>query len=154
MAYHLKPLFMQGHLNGLPVASLMVDNGVAMNVLPANMMKGLGKSIENLIPTDIVLNSYTEGATNTWVIFPVDVTIGSQLYIPSLSHQMLLIWNGDEAEIVKADSKSFMAGVNATEATHYHTEHFVKEGHHQEAFDALETYLVKPPIMMPPDRTK
>ncbi|KAL3533435.1 hypothetical protein ACH5RR_006956 [Cinchona calisaya] len=60
LAYHLKPLFVQGHLNGILVARMMVDNGTVVNILPARMMK-LGKSIEDLIPKDIVVINFTVG---------------------------------------------------------------------------------------------
>ncbi|KAL3520209.1 hypothetical protein ACH5RR_018358 [Cinchona calisaya] len=34
---------------------------------------------------------------------------------------MLLLWNRDEDEVVKADTKPFMAGFNATEVVYYHS---------------------------------
>ncbi|KAL3533237.1 hypothetical protein ACH5RR_006758 [Cinchona calisaya] len=61
----------------VPVARIMVDNGAAMNILPASLKKILGKSIEDLIRTDIVVSSFTAGATDTWGILPVEVTVGS-----------------------------------------------------------------------------
>ncbi|KAL3516726.1 hypothetical protein ACH5RR_023628 [Cinchona calisaya] len=56
MAYHLKLLFMQGHLNGIPLTRMMVDNGAAVNILLARMMKRMGKTTEDLAPMDIVVH--------------------------------------------------------------------------------------------------
>ncbi|KAL3537939.1 hypothetical protein ACH5RR_001305 [Cinchona calisaya] len=55
MAYHLKLLYVQRHLNRIPVARMMVDNGAAVNILQASIMKRLGKCTDGLILTDIVL---------------------------------------------------------------------------------------------------
>ncbi|KAL3533586.1 hypothetical protein ACH5RR_007107 [Cinchona calisaya] len=59
MAYHLKPFFVQRHLNGILVSRIMVDNGAPVNILAANIMKRLGKTIEDLVPTDIVISKIT-----------------------------------------------------------------------------------------------
>ncbi|KAL3507287.1 hypothetical protein ACH5RR_032669 [Cinchona calisaya] len=56
MAYHLKPLFVQEHLNGVPVARKMVDISAVANMLPASMMKRLEKSTKDLILSDIMEN--------------------------------------------------------------------------------------------------
>ncbi|KAL3503967.1 hypothetical protein ACH5RR_033808 [Cinchona calisaya] len=91
MAHHLKPLFMQGHMNRIPIPRMMVDNGVAVNILPSNMMKRLRKTIEDLVPTDIVVSSFTGKARNT-----------------------------DKDEVVKADLKPFMAEVYSTQVVYYY----------------------------------
>ncbi|KAL3516042.1 hypothetical protein ACH5RR_022944 [Cinchona calisaya] len=103
MAYHLKPLFVQGHLDKVPVTRMMVDNRAAMNILPANMVKRLGKTTKDLIPTDIVVSSFTGVVANTWGILPIDVIVGSH------------------AEVVKANLKPFMAEVHTVEAVYYHS---------------------------------
>ncbi|KAL3504148.1 hypothetical protein ACH5RR_033989 [Cinchona calisaya] len=101
MVYHLKPLFVQGHLNRVPGARMKEDNGAAMNILPASMMNRLGKCIEDLILTNIMVSSFTGEATDIYGILPVEVTVKFQ--------------------VVKMDLKPFMARVNATEAAYYHS---------------------------------
>ncbi|KAL3534776.1 hypothetical protein ACH5RR_003237 [Cinchona calisaya] len=104
---------------------------------------------QDMIPTDIVMRSFMGEATNTRGILPVDVTVGSQVTlatlfvvkitsftynallrkdwihvassIPSSLHQMLLLWNRDEADVMNIDLKLFMIGVNAVEVVHYHS---------------------------------
>ena len=44
MARHIKPLFIQVHLEGVPVSRVLVDNGAAVNILPSSMIKKLGKT--------------------------------------------------------------------------------------------------------------
>ncbi|KAL3498427.1 hypothetical protein ACH5RR_041159 [Cinchona calisaya] len=120
-----------------------------VNILLDSMMKRLGKSTEDLILIDIMVSSCIGGATDTLGILLVDITVESQVtliaffvieiissscnallgrdwihaasYIPTSLYQMLLIWNGDEAEVVKADPKSFMVRVNIVEAVYCHS---------------------------------
>ncbi|KAL3500107.1 hypothetical protein ACH5RR_039200 [Cinchona calisaya] len=69
MAYHLKPLFVQGHLNGITVSRMMVDNRAKWN-LSGQYDKRLGKTTEDLIPTNIVVSSFTRGAMIREVSYP------------------------------------------------------------------------------------
>ena len=36
---HLKPLYLKGHINGLPVARMLVDGGVVVNLMPYSVFK-------------------------------------------------------------------------------------------------------------------
>jgi hypothetical protein len=40
---HLKPLYICGHLDGTPMARMLVDGGAAVNVMPYSTFKKLGK---------------------------------------------------------------------------------------------------------------
>ena len=52
--------------------------------------------------------------THSWV------EIGStQICIPSTLHQFLIFWNGEEVEVISADSKPFVARVHSAEALLY-----------------------------------
>ena len=39
MSRHLKPLFIKVHMDGIPINRVLVDNGVAVNILPWGMLK-------------------------------------------------------------------------------------------------------------------
>ncbi|KAL3537560.1 hypothetical protein ACH5RR_000926 [Cinchona calisaya] len=80
------------------VPKMMVDNGVAVNILQSSMMKRLRKSTEDLIPIDIVASSFTR-----------------RLLIPRESYQSM-----NEVEMVKVNPKPIVAEVHATEAVYYY----------------------------------
>jgi hypothetical protein len=61
---HLKPLFLKGHINGSPVARMLVDGGAVVNLMPYSVFKKLGLRDEELIKTNMVLNGF-EGKKKT-----------------------------------------------------------------------------------------
>ena len=50
---HLKPLFLKGHINGSPVARMLVDGGAVVNLMPYSVFKKLGLRVEELIKTNM-----------------------------------------------------------------------------------------------------
>jgi hypothetical protein len=40
---HLKPLFVRGHIDGIPIAKMLVDGGAAVNLMPYSLYRKLGK---------------------------------------------------------------------------------------------------------------
>jgi hypothetical protein len=43
MSQHLRPLYISAHFDGKPLPRVLVDNGAAVNVLPASVMRKIGK---------------------------------------------------------------------------------------------------------------
>ena len=76
---HLKPLFLKGHINGSPVARMLVDGGVVVNLMPYLVFKKLGLRDEELIKTNMVLNGF-EGKEKTEAkcVMYVELTVGSK----------------------------------------------------------------------------
>ena len=146
VAQHLKPLYICAHIDGKPVNRVLVDNGAAVNILPAFMMRQLGKEDEDLIPTELTMTNFVGGVTKCRGVLPVELTVGGKtlmtaffvveskshynallgrdwihasLCVPSSLHQVLLFWNNEEVEVVKADNRPFMVTANAVEARYY-----------------------------------
>jgi hypothetical protein len=46
---HLKPLFMRGHIDGIPIAKMLVDGGAAVNLMPYSLYRKLGKQDDELV---------------------------------------------------------------------------------------------------------
>jgi hypothetical protein len=40
---HLKPLFVRGHIDGIPIAKMLVDGWAAVNLMPYSLYRKLGK---------------------------------------------------------------------------------------------------------------
>ena len=55
---HLKPLYHKGHINGSPVARMLVDGGAVVNLMPYSVFKKLGLDDDALMRTNMVLNGF------------------------------------------------------------------------------------------------
>jgi hypothetical protein len=127
---HLKALYLKGYINGHPVNKILVDIGVAVNIMPYSVLRQLGHSTKDLINTNITLSDFNGQAPEAQGILNVDLTVGSKTVptsffiisskstytvllkrdwihanccIPSMMHQCLIQWDGDEVEVVHAD---------------------------------------------------
>jgi hypothetical protein len=134
---HLKPLYIKGHINGLPVARMLVDGGAVINLMPYSVFKKLGLRDEDLKKTNMVLNGFEgkEPIEAKGVIY-VELTVGSKTLptaffvaevqgnynvilghdwvhanqcVPSTMHQFLIQWVEDEVEIIYADTSACVA---------------------------------------------
>jgi hypothetical protein len=50
---HLKALYLKGYINGQPVNKMLVDTGAAVNIMPYSVLHRLGRSVGDLIKTNI-----------------------------------------------------------------------------------------------------
>jgi hypothetical protein len=134
---HLKPLYVKGHINGSPVARMLVDGGAVVNLMPYSVFKKLGLDENDLMKTNMVLNGF-EGKEKTEAkgVMSVELTVGSKSLataffiaevqgnynvilgrdwlhanqcVPSTLHQFLIQWVDDEVEVVHADNSTCIA---------------------------------------------
>jgi predicted aspartyl protease len=126
----LKAHYLKGYINGHLVNKMLVDTGAAINIMPYSVLCRLGHSTEDLIKTNVTLSDFNGQASEAQGILNVDLTVGSKtiptsffivssksLYtvllgrdwihanccIPSMMHQCLIQWDGDEVEVVHVD---------------------------------------------------
>nr|ABF97185.1 retrotransposon protein, putative, unclassified [Oryza sativa Japonica Group] len=129
---HLKPLYINGYVNGKPMSKMMVDGGAAVNLMPYTTFRKLGRNAEDLIKTNLVLKDFGGNPSETKGVLNVELTVGNKTIpttlfvidgkgsyslllgrdwihtnccIPSTMHQCLIQWQGDKIEIVPADSQ-------------------------------------------------
>jgi hypothetical protein len=127
---HLKALYLKGYINGQPVNKILVDISAAVNIMPDLVLRRLGHSTGDLIKTNVMLSNFNGQTSVAQGILNVDLTVGSKTVptsffivnckstytvllgrdwihanccIPSMMHQCLVQWNGDEVEVVHAD---------------------------------------------------
>jgi hypothetical protein len=127
---HLKALYLKGYSNGHPVNKMLIDTGAAVNIMTYSVLRRLGHSAEDLIKTNITLSDFNGQASEAQGVLNVDLTVGSKTVptsffivsskskytvllgrdwihanccIPSMMHQCLIQWDGDEVEVVHAD---------------------------------------------------
>jgi predicted aspartyl protease len=63
---HLKALHMKGFINGKSMTKMLVDEGATVNLLPYTTFRKLGKSIEDLFETVMMLKDFGGNASKTW----------------------------------------------------------------------------------------
>nr|CAE04481.1 OSJNBa0029L02.22 [Oryza sativa Japonica Group] len=129
---HLKPLYINGYVNGKPMSKMMVNGGATVNLMPYATFRKLGRNAEDLIKTNMVLKDFGGNLSKTKGVLNVELTVGSKTIpaiffvidgkgsyslllgrdwihanccIPSTMHQCLIQWQGDKIEIVPADSQ-------------------------------------------------
>jgi hypothetical protein len=127
---HLKALYLKGYINGHPVNKMLVDTGAVVNITPYSVLRRLGRSAKDLIKTNVTLSDFNGQASEVQGVLNVDLTVGSKTVptsffivsskstytvllgrdwflanccIPSMMHQCLIQWDGDEVEVVYAD---------------------------------------------------
>ncbi|GKV21983.1 hypothetical protein SLEP1_g31893 [Rubroshorea leprosula] len=146
MARHIRPLYINAHIDGIPISHVLVDNGAAVNVLPTCMLYKIGKSLDHLVHTEVTISDFTRGVNRSRGVLLVELTVGNRTLmsaffvvdtvatynallgrdwihsswcVPSSLHQKLIFWNGGKAEVVSADDKSFSANTHLVEARYY-----------------------------------
>ena len=146
MMRHIKPLYVRAHLNGKSISKVLIDNRSVINVMSLRMLRALGRSINDLIETEVAVSNFIREVSNILGILPIDITIGSKTAlavffvidstanynillrkdwihanwcVSSSLHQFLLFWKGNEVEVVWADKQPFMAAIGSMEARYY-----------------------------------
>jgi hypothetical protein len=76
---HLNPLYICGHLDGTPVARMLVDGGTAVNVMPYGTFKKLGKTDAELVKMNMMLMGIRgEEAIGPKGVTSMELTVGSK----------------------------------------------------------------------------
>lgn len=75
---HLRPLHIQGHVDGRPMNKMMVDGRATINVMPYIMYQKLVSGEENLIRTDMMLKDFEGKTSPAWGVISIELTIGSK----------------------------------------------------------------------------
>ena len=55
---HLKALYVKGFVDGKPMSKMLVGGGASVNLMPYTTYRKLGKGLEDLIETDMMLKDF------------------------------------------------------------------------------------------------
>jgi hypothetical protein len=76
---HLKPLFVRGYIDGISIAKMLVDGGVAVNLMPYPLYRKLGKQDDELVKTNMTLNDVgPDSSIKARGVTSVELTIGTK----------------------------------------------------------------------------
>jgi hypothetical protein len=143
---YLKSLYIHGHLNGMPVARMLVDGGAAVNVMPYTTFKKLGKTDAKLVKTNMMIMGIEGGGPiGPEGVTSMEPTVGSKTIptaffvmevqgnynailgrdwihanrcVPSTSHLFLIQWVDEEVEIVHVDVWACVAMADSSSWSH------------------------------------
>jgi hypothetical protein len=54
---HLKPLYVPGHIDGKPIYRMLIDDTTVLNLMPYSIFKNHGREDDELVKTNLMLNS-------------------------------------------------------------------------------------------------
>jgi hypothetical protein len=133
---HMKPLFIRGHLDGMPIRHMLVDGGASINILPLSLSKKLGHVEGDLKCTNLSLSGFVVDPTEAKGIICKELIVGSKTVptaffmvdvkgsynvllgqdwihanecVSSTLHQCVIQWVSDEVEVVQADEDMCVA---------------------------------------------
>jgi hypothetical protein len=75
---HLKSLYIQGHIDGKPISRMLVDGGVAVNLIPYSVFKKLGRKDNELMKTNLTLNDVGGNPMEARGVISMELTVGSK----------------------------------------------------------------------------
>jgi hypothetical protein len=75
---HMKPLFIQGHLDRTPIRHMLIDGGASINILPLLLFKKLSHVEGDLKRTNLSLSGFAGDWTEAKGIIYKEVTVGSK----------------------------------------------------------------------------
>jgi hypothetical protein len=75
---HMKPLFIRGHLDGMPIGYMLVDGGASINFLPLMLFKKLGHVEGDLNHTNLSLSGFAGDPTETKGIICKELMVRSK----------------------------------------------------------------------------
>ena len=128
---HLKALFIKGRVDAQPISKILINGGVAINIMPYAVYRKLGKGDQDLTKTDMMLKDFEANVSPVKGAICVELTIGSKTLpttffvirekgaynlllgrdwihanycIPSTMHQCLVQQVRDKIEIITRDS--------------------------------------------------
>nr|AAQ56355.1 putative reverse transcriptase [Oryza sativa Japonica Group] len=87
---HLKPLYINGYVNGKPMSKMMVDGGASVNLMPYATFRKLGRNVEDLIKTNMVLKDFSGNPSETKEMDGLDCLSGK-------------VWEGDFLKVSDCD---------------------------------------------------
>jgi hypothetical protein len=138
---HMKPLYARRHINGRPISRMLVDGGIAINLMSYSVFRKLGREDNELVKTNMTLNGVGGNSMEARSIISMELTVGSKSLttaffvvkvhgnysiilghdwihvnrcVPSTLHQFMIQWIDDKIEIVHVDASAYIALADTT----------------------------------------
>jgi hypothetical protein len=76
---HLKPLYIQDHIDRKPISRMLVDGGTAINLMSYSVFKKLGREDDELVKNNLMLNDVGGNPMEAQGVISMELTVGSKL---------------------------------------------------------------------------
>jgi hypothetical protein len=134
----MRPLYIKGQCN--TGRSDLVDGGACVNIIPCTPFERLGHMEGELLKTNMTLSGFSGNVSEAKGIISKELAVGSKTMsvmffvvnvkgrynvlmghdwihangcVPSMLHQCVIQWVGDEAEVIPTDDMACVAMVEA-----------------------------------------
>jgi hypothetical protein len=78
---HLKPLHIQGHIDGKMISMMLVDGGAAVNLMSYSIFKKLGREDDELMRTNLMLNGVGGNPMDARGVASIELVSGHEMHI-------------------------------------------------------------------------
>jgi hypothetical protein len=78
LSQHLKPLYIRDHIDGKLISRMLIDSGVAINLISYFIFKKLGREDDELIKTNLMLDSVGGNPMEARGVISMELTVGSK----------------------------------------------------------------------------
>jgi hypothetical protein len=78
LGQHLKSLFIQGHIDGRPISKMLIDGGVALNLMSYSIFKKIGREDDELMKTNLMLNIMGGNPMEARSVVSMELTVRSK----------------------------------------------------------------------------
>jgi hypothetical protein len=78
LTQNLKPLYIQGHIDGKPTSRMLVDGDAAVNLMSYSVFKQLGREDDELVKANLTLNGVGGDPMEAWGVISMELTVGSK----------------------------------------------------------------------------
>jgi hypothetical protein len=139
-SHHLKLIYIWGHIDEKLVSRMLVDGGTIVNLMSYTIFKKLGREDDELVKTNLMLNSMGGNPMEAQGVISMELTIGSKSLataffiievqgnynvilgrdwihadrcVPSTLHQFLIQWIDNKIEVVHADASAYIGLADA-----------------------------------------
>jgi hypothetical protein len=75
---HLKPLYIQGHIDGMSISRMLVNGGAAINLMSYSIFMKLGREDDEHVKTNLTLNGVGGNPMESWGVISMELTVGSK----------------------------------------------------------------------------
>jgi hypothetical protein len=77
LSQHLKSLYVRGHIDRKSISRMLIDGGAAINLMSYFIFKKLGREDNELVKTNLMLNSMGGNPMEAQDVISMELTIGS-----------------------------------------------------------------------------
>jgi hypothetical protein len=85
LSQHLKPLYVQGHIDEKPISRVLINGGAAINLMLYSIFKKLGRKDDELVKTNLTLNGVVGNPMESSGVISMELTVGSKSHATAFS---------------------------------------------------------------------